>query len=322
LSELPARRWQFEERGIPVDDITLATWIVAPEADRAPCVVLAHGWAAVKEMSLDYVAAALADAGIASVVFDHRGTGASTGPAGDLDPERQIEDYRAVLTAAASLPFVDPGRLGIWGTSYSGGHVFEVAARDSRVRATVSQVPTISGSENTRRRVAASGQAFTAEDFEREHARLAAGSGPQYMPAVRAVALSADRGGRPAAVSPPELPIAPPRVWGNDLAGFYGNYPPERLQTWRNAVTLSSQERYETYEPGLAISAAADRPLLVIVGSEDIITPSDLAIGAYETVRSTGAKLVQFEGGHYDAYGVHLDLCARSAAQFFTEALN
>src|SRR5262249_23929584 len=34
----------------------------------------------------------------------------------------------------------DPDRIGIWGSSYSGGHVVYVAARDPRVKAFVSQV--------------------------------------------------------------------------------------------------------------------------------------------------------------------------------------
>ena len=37
-------------------------------------------------------------------------------------------------------PVVDKQRIGIRGSSYSGGHVFFVAARDPRVKALVSQV--------------------------------------------------------------------------------------------------------------------------------------------------------------------------------------
>jgi hypothetical protein len=40
-------------------------------------------------------------------------------------------------------PQCDTGRIGLWGSSYSGGHVVFAAARDHRVKATVSQVPAL-----------------------------------------------------------------------------------------------------------------------------------------------------------------------------------
>ena len=36
-----------------------------------------------------------------------------------------------------------PRAIGLWGSSYSGGHVVYAAARDPRVKATVSQVPAL-----------------------------------------------------------------------------------------------------------------------------------------------------------------------------------
>jgi hypothetical protein len=109
---------------------------------------MAHGFSAVKEMRLDRFAEAFAEAGLASLVFDYRGLGASDGmPRQDLDPHEQIEDYRNAISYARSLPEVDRDRIGIWGTSYSGGHVLMVAAFDKRVKAVVSQVPLIDGWE-------------------------------------------------------------------------------------------------------------------------------------------------------------------------------
>jgi len=131
----------------------LHAWLVTPATKPPwPLVAMAHGWAAVKEMNLDLFAAAISDAGLAALVFDHRGFGASSGLAGDIDPELQIADYRAALSYAAELPEVDSNRLGVWGTSYSGGHVLRIAESDERVRAAVAQVPTISGGKVTLRR--------------------------------------------------------------------------------------------------------------------------------------------------------------------------
>ena len=72
--------------------------------------------------------------------------GASDGsPRQEVDPIAQIRDYRDAITFAETLPGTDPARIGVWGSSYSGGHVLIVAAIDRRVKCVVSQVPMVSG---------------------------------------------------------------------------------------------------------------------------------------------------------------------------------
>ena len=105
---------------------------------------MAHGLSAVKEMYLDDYAAAFAAAGLDALVFDNRNFGASDGePRQEIDPIAQVRDYRHAITYAISLPEVDRSRVGVWGSSYSGGHVLTVAAIDTRVKAAVSQVPLV-----------------------------------------------------------------------------------------------------------------------------------------------------------------------------------
>jgi dienelactone hydrolase len=58
------------------------------------------------------------------VAYDHRSFGDSEGePRQELDPWLQVRDYRHAITYAETLKDVDPDRVGIWGTSYAGGHV-------------------------------------------------------------------------------------------------------------------------------------------------------------------------------------------------------
>jgi hypothetical protein len=52
------------------------------------------------------------------------------------------------MTYASTLPEVDADRIGIFGSSYSGGQVLVVAALDRRVKALVSQVPLVSRHDN------------------------------------------------------------------------------------------------------------------------------------------------------------------------------
>src|SRR5207237_3859348 len=97
----------------------------------------------------------VASAGHVVLAYDHRNFGDSDGePRQELDPWVQVRDYRHAITFAQTLDGVDPGRVGVWGSSYAGGHVLVVAAIDRRVGCVVSQVPTISGWEATVRRVA------------------------------------------------------------------------------------------------------------------------------------------------------------------------
>src|SRR6201987_2679526 len=135
------------------EGVTLRGWFYAAGTGGAPApaVVMAHGFPAVKEMYLDKFAEVFTEAGLNVLVFDNRCFGASDGePRQEIDPWAQVRDYRHAITYASTLPEVDPARIGIWGSSYSGGHVMVVAAIDRRVKAGVGPVPLISGHGNLR----------------------------------------------------------------------------------------------------------------------------------------------------------------------------
>nr|WP_249221576.1 alpha/beta fold hydrolase [Cupriavidus sp. KK10] len=150
---------------------------------------MCHGFAAVKEHGLEPFARAFAQAGFVVLVHDHRNFGASDGePRQDVAP-MLIADWRVALGYLAARPEADPDQLGIWGSSYSGGHALIVVASDRRVKCVVSQVPTISGSEQGRRRV--SPEALPAFlEMLADDARTQQGGAP---PRVQAV-VSADTG--------------------------------------------------------------------------------------------------------------------------------
>jgi cephalosporin-C deacetylase-like acetyl esterase len=127
--------------------VTLRGWLFVPDAAGAhPGITIAHGYAGVREHGLERFARVFAEAGFVVLVHDHRGFGASDGePRYDVDPWRQIADWRRAISYLESRPEVDPHRIGLWGTSYAGGHAIVLGATDRRLRAVVAQVPTISG---------------------------------------------------------------------------------------------------------------------------------------------------------------------------------
>src|SRR5262245_6768821 len=133
------------------------------EGKVAPTIIMCHGWGGTAA-NLRPEAVAFARAGYFVVSFDYRGWGGSDGRVvltkplergkpGEpvtvevkeirevVDPLDQATDLLNVIHWVNGEKQCDPDRIGLWGTSYSGGHVVYAAAHDPRVKATVSQVP-------------------------------------------------------------------------------------------------------------------------------------------------------------------------------------
>jgi cephalosporin-C deacetylase-like acetyl esterase len=91
---------------------------------------------------------------ITALVFDNRCLGASDGtPRFELVPCLQMSDIQDAITYAQSLDEVNSEKIAIWGSSYSGANVLQVAAFDRRIKAVLAQNPLISGWDNFRRLV-------------------------------------------------------------------------------------------------------------------------------------------------------------------------
>lgn len=123
-----------------------AGWLYRPSISRGsaklPVVVLGHGLGAVKEMALEKYAEAFSTAGYICLCFDYRYFGESGGkPRQLLDINSQLQDWTSALDYVSSLDNVDQQRIGIFGSSFGGGHVITTAAKDPRVSAAISQCP-------------------------------------------------------------------------------------------------------------------------------------------------------------------------------------
>lgn len=298
------------------DGTVLRGWYQRPQTAGVPwpVVVVSHGFGAVKELYLDVVAQGLTAAGFGCLVYDHRGFGASDGaPRQEIDPFQQVADLRDAVTCAQQLHGADAGRIGAWGSSYSGGHVLVLAATDRRVRCVVSQVPTISGARNTLRRFPGDGVAEIQARFAADRTARMRGEPPATVPIVPG--LSDDDVARPAADEGP----TGQRI-GNDQAAWVAATSAARLGSWRNELTLRSLELYATYEPGVHIERIAPTPLLIIGMTADSITPTDEILAAYERAREP-KRLVLLDGGHFDVYGLHRDAALAAACDWFAEHL-
>lgn len=269
------------------DGVTLRGWLYRPDESGGsfPVIVMAHGFSATKEMHLEEFAEVFAEAGFAVLVYDNRNLGASDGePRGEIDPWQQIRDYRAAITWVSARPEIDASRVGVWGSSYSGGHVLVVAAQDRRVRCVVAQVPLISGYDNSRRLVRADHLAGLRAAFDADRVARYAGDPPAMIPVCYT-----DNAAEPCA-----LPTA-------DTHDFFLGPIQERATTWRNEVTLRSVEMFTEYEPGDYLPRISPTPLMMVVAAGDHLTVSDLSLAAYGRANEPKQLLV-LPCGHFEAY--------------------
>ncbi len=111
-----------------------------------PIIVMAHGFAAERSFRLPAFAEKFCSQGVAVFLFDYRTFGDSEGtPRQWVHPTRQLQDWRAAISLVRSMSQVDGNKLALWGTSFSGGHVVNIAAEDHAVTAIIAQVPFVSG---------------------------------------------------------------------------------------------------------------------------------------------------------------------------------
>jgi hypothetical protein len=106
------------------EGVVLRGWFYRAEGatGRAPTVVMAHGFSAVKEMYLDAFAEVFAAAGLNALVFDNRGFGASDGePRQEIDPWQQVRDYRHAIPTLAPSMKSTPSASGCGGAATPAG---------------------------------------------------------------------------------------------------------------------------------------------------------------------------------------------------------
>jgi len=259
-----------------------AAWLYRPDQSGGgptPCVVLGHGFSAVRDQRLDAYAERFAEAGLAAAVFDYRYFGDSDGePRQLLDIRAQLEDWRAAIAYARALEGVDPARIAIWGSSFGGGHVMTLAARDPSLAAAVSQVAFADG-------------LITLPSLGIGHVLRITGEGLRDQ-------LAALRGRPPhmiAAAGPPgsnsamNTPSSGPGMQAITTPG----------STWRNEVAARIALHVGTYRP--ARQAGKIRcPILFCVADDDDLTAPGLVLKAAK--KAPRAEVKRYPIGHFDIY--------------------
>ena len=270
-----------------------------PEGERPPVIVMAHGFGAERVFRLPAYAERFVARGLAVFLFDYRNFGDSAGqPRNLVSPRRHIQDWGAAIEHVRGMREVDGGRMGLWGTSFSGGHVMVAAAKFPPVRAVVSQVPFVDG---------------LAVAIHFKPGFVLQATYHALRDAFRMVTFR----------SPHNVPvIARPDSFGlmNTPDAFDGAMAlvPEGM-TWKNFAPARISLALPLYRPTM-YAARVDCPVLVIGADKDTLVPQSSVRRAVAKMKD--AEMVSRQVGHFDVYvGEEFEQVVELQAEFLARHL-
>lgn len=266
------------------DGCQLAGLLFLPRNDRpSPGIVFSQGTVGMKEhYRYPELAAAFADAGYASLIFDYRGFGESEGSKNRIMPLEQAQDVRSALSFLEGQPEVDPDRLGLMGFCWGGTHSVYVGGVDSRVRC----VAEVVGIANGRRWLRNLRRYWEWQEFlERLEAdrqqRVVTGSSEIVRMGEVLIGSPMAKEGR--------------RKIKEEIAPAS---PPYKSQD----VTLESAEHILEYRPEDVIGKLSPRPVLIVHAAEDDLVPLEEAKTLYEAADDPKKMIVYPNAYHHDVY--------------------
>lgn len=277
-----------------------AAWLYRPAGDGPhPILVMGHGFSATRDLRFDAFAERFVAAGLGALVFDYRYFGASGGePRQLLDIRAQLDDWRRAIAYARTLSWVDQGRLGLFGSSFSGGHVVQLASEDHTVAAIVAQCPFSDGLAT----VAVLGWGNVAKLTAHavvDQVRAWLGRKPHYVPAV------AEPGG-----------LAVMATY-DAKDGFAQIVPPGSL--WENRVAARIGLRVGLYRPGTK-AGRVTCPALWSIADHDSLCPAGRT--AAQAAKAPRGEIIRYPLNHFDIYiGDAFERAVTDQLEFLTRHL-
>lgn len=281
--------------------VTSTSTALVASAGR-PCVVMGHGFGATRDAGLRPFADRFAAAGANVLIFDYRGFGTSDGtPRQDVAHWRHRADYLSAIAYARSLPDIDPNRIVLWGSSYSGGHVLPVAVKDGRVAAVISQGAAMDGLAALLEiaRYAGLGQLLKLTTHSvRDLARAALRRPPHLVPIV----------------GPPGS-LAAITAEGAEV-GYQAIMGP----TFRNEMCARGIMFIPLNRP-VTSASKLHCPLLVVLAERDNIAPTN-SVRAAAKKAGPLAQVLVLPSGHFDIYtGEMFERSVATQVEFLTTQL-
>jgi cephalosporin-C deacetylase-like acetyl esterase len=277
------------------DYINLHGWFYTPKYSKAsmPCIIMTHGFTALKEHYLMKFAEVFVNSGMCVLVYDNRNFGESEGePRHEVNPELQVRDLSDAITYAQTKPEVDANQIGLWGTSFSGGNVIVAAANDQRVKCLVAQVPFVKGHHEFLKTTRPELWEIIQKKYATDDKARAEGRTPAMTPVVS---------------SDPTKSVVMNQAEAFD---FFTSLP-----EWQNQVTLRSVQMSGDYAP-IDWVERIHVPVLFIVAEQDTICLTELALIAFGKIPSI-KKCIMIKGHHFAAYHEQFEICVNEASDWF-----
>ncbi|OAG33984.1 hypothetical protein AYO21_11884 [Fonsecaea monophora] len=263
------------------DGTTIRAWFYAA-GPKAPVIILSAGLSGVQEHFLPSFAESFQKAGIAAVSFDHRNWGLSDGlPRHHSNHYQQTQDTHDVVAYVSTELDIDPERIAIWGSSFSGGIALIAGAVDPRVKVVITQVPFVSGN-HLRSQMPAP---LLARIYEDRAATTE--SEPTYIP-----------------VFPEEYNAAQPdpaaAMMATEESWHYYQHIKELGIDKENRITMQTLFHAIRSEPS-AFVPFLNKPLFMAIASNDSLISPSKQQEVFETAKDPKA-LVRFDSGHFSLY--------------------
>lgn len=261
-----------------------------------PVIILCHGFCGIQEILLPPFAEAFTRAGFCTVTFDYRGFGASAGERGRLEPAMQIEDILTVTDWVKQHPFFNNQRIGLWGTSFGGCHVFGAAADNADIRCIVSQLAFADG-----------------EDIVTGH--MSAEEKEGFIATLTKMADKKRATGK-------EMFVNITRVLSDEESKAFFEQNKTRYPAMDIKIPFLTVRETLQYKPA-ENAARVTCPTLVVVAGKDNVNPAAQGQGLYNAVKATDKQFYCEENArHYDIYsGAHFDSVIQVQLDWFNKHL-
>jgi alpha-beta hydrolase superfamily lysophospholipase len=274
--------------------------LYTPDNTANPAVIiLCHGLATERTFGLKAFVDHFLQSGLAVFTFDYRCFGDSKGtPRNYIDANRHIQDIEAAIQHVKTLSGINNLKIGLWGSSYGGGHVLMAAANSSDVKAVAAQVPFVSGIAT----VLSFSFKYQMQGFFHgflDIIKTLLFLNPHY---VKVIALPDEF----ALMNTPE-----------SNPGYAALIP--KNSKWENKAPAKICLTLPAYMPTLSVSKIKC-PALIIYAKNDSLIPYKAVEKAISKIKN--AESLQLNCGHFDIYsGPLFEQTAKRETEFFIKNL-
>lgn len=269
----------------------------------APCIVMAHGLGGTRAAGLEPFARRFAEAGLAVLVFDYRGFGQSEGhPRQVVDVRMQLDDWAAAISHARGLKDIDPQRIALWGSSFSGGVVIAAAVEDGQVAAVSSQGGMLDGRAALLHLLRSEGPVQLAKLSALAALDIARGT------------LGLPRITLPVVGAPGSMAVL---TTSDSEPGYLAIAPPD----WVNRISLGWMLTLPLFRPNV-LATSLPCPVLFCIAEQDAVVPP---AAVEDAARRAGSKatVCRYPRGHFAIYvDEGLEDSVRDQSAFFLKHLS